>query len=71
VADYFATGIRNEGDCELSGQTQGLDDELLGVAGVRRMLKRGDRHSLNGRQISSGFASDFDFHETDCSASSA
>lgn len=62
MADHGAFGIRDERDREEPSPTQGADDELLGVTGVWRVQKRGNRHGLNCRKIRCGLISDPNIH---------
>jgi hypothetical protein len=47
VGDYGTSGIRYEGDGELSGLARCIDDGMLGVAGVWRIRKRGNSYGFD------------------------
>jgi hypothetical protein len=58
VADYRTFGIRNQRERKFSSFAQCANDEVLGVAGVRRIQKRGNRDCLNGAHVSGDLISD-------------
>jgi len=62
MGDYGASDVRDEGDGELSGLAQCVDDGMLGVARVRRVQKCGNRYGLDCSNIGDSLVSDLDVH---------
>lgn len=58
MPDHTTSCFRNERDRELAGFAKRLDNELLRVARVRRVLESGDRYGFNRSNIGGGLTAD-------------
>jgi hypothetical protein len=62
VPNHGATVISDEGHRQLARFAQRVDNKVLGVAGVRRIHKRGDSERLNGMNVGVSLFSNFEVH---------
>ncbi len=60
VADDLSTFLGHDGKRQFLGYTQGTHDELLGMAGVRRIGEGGGRDRFDGGNVVGGFVSELD-----------
>jgi methyl-accepting chemotaxis protein len=63
MANYGALGLRHQRDRKLPRIAQCVDDQMLGVARVRRVQKGRNRHGLNCMNVAIGLISDLWVHQ--------
>lgn len=64
MADYGTVSIGNERHGKLPGLAQRVDDELLSVARMWGVQKRGNRYGFNCCNIGGGLVSNLDSHRS-------
>lgn len=62
MADDLPMFLGHDGKRQFVGSTQCVHDELLSVAGVRRIGEGCDRDGLDGGNIVRGFVSELESH---------